>query len=620
MAITLEQFKECLDRIGLMSPAEAAAVQAKLAGDSLPLDVSAFTAELIRQRKLTAYQASLLAKGQTKDLVFGEYTVVDKLGEGGMGIVLQAQHRYLKRIVALKVLHPSVTQSEDAVKRFHREVEAMARLSHPNIVAAYDANQQDGTYYFVMELVDGIDLSRLVKEQGVLAVERAVDFILQASRGLEHAHQKGVVHRDIKPSNLVLARNAERGTRNESTSPIEWIKILDMGLVRFTDSRGDGATTDPEGLTRTGDIMGSFDYIAPEQAIDTKRADQRADIYSLGCTLYYLLVGKPPYSGDTSMQKLLAHRENAIPSLRKVRPDVPLALDAVFSRMVAKDAEDRYSSMTEVIADLEAARKSLEMAEPSGPSTFTFTAPAGPTPGRLVVLCGTVCILAVLAANVFLGYEAAAHGWSISEDVLLLKWLALLAGIGMVGVGVLFGLFGRPGRLVPGQRPQARPAEIAWLIARWLLGTLAGLVVGGIGGAAIGGALAVNTSEQVRLVGGVLAGAFVGAALGRRRAGLVIFGCALAGYFVGGEVGKHSLSFDLFGNAFRLGSSNVAMLGFGIVGAIVGAVLGAERREANAAKRAETEAKPSKPPSGKKDPSLMPPDGQVGPTVRRVHS
>ena len=555
MAITLEQLKNCLSLSGLVSPAEAAAIQASLSSDRRPPEVSAFTAELVRQKKLTDYQASLLAQGQTKGLIFGEYTVVNKLGEGGMGVVLQAQHRYLKRTVALKVLHPSVTQSEDAVKRFHREVEAMARLSHPNIVAAYDANQQDGTYYFVMEMVDGTDLSRLVKEHGLLTVDKAIDYVLQAACGLEHAHQKGVIHRDIKPSNLVL--DAEGS-----------IKILDMGLVRFTDPHGDGAT-EPGGLTQTGDIMGSFDYIAPEQAIDTKRADQRADVYSLGCTLHFLLVGQPPYSGDTSMQKLLAHRENAIPSLRKVRSDVPLALDAVFSRMVAKKAEDRYPTMAEVVADLEAVKKSREIAD-QGLSTMTFTtAPPGPVPGRVVVICGTACILAVLAANVFLGYEAAAHGWTISEDVVLLKWLALVAGIGMVGIGILFGLFGnRSGRLAAGQRPYARPGEIAWMIVRWFLGALAGLIVGGLAGASIGIALA-NSSQQVKSTCGIVVGAFAGAALGRRRAWLVIFGCALAGYFAGCEVGKRPLVLDAFGIGLQLPASDAAMLGFGIVGAIV---------------------------------------------------
>src|SRR5262249_25062046 len=157
-------------------------------------------------KKLTSYQASVLSQGQFKGLAFGDYRVLDKLGEGGMGLVFKAQHRHLKRIVALKVLHPAVTQSEEAVKRFHREVEAVARLSHPNIITAHDASVQDGTYFLAMEYVDGIDLGRLVKDHGPLPVDRAVDYIAQAARGLEYTHRMGVIHRDIKPSNLLLTQ------------------------------------------------------------------------------------------------------------------------------------------------------------------------------------------------------------------------------------------------------------------------------------------------------------------------------------------------------------------------------------------------------------------------------
>jgi len=580
--ITLDQFKECLTKSGLLTPADLATFQQGLPADHRPADAAALSAELLRHKKLTPYQASVLAQGQSKGLVFGEYTVTDKLGEGGMGVVLLAQHRYLKRTVALKVLHPSVTQSEEAVKRFHREVEAMARLAHPNIVAAYDANQQDGIYYFVMELVDGIDLSRLVKDQGLLSVDKAIEYTLQAARGLEHAHKNGVVHRDIKPSNLLLAEPA-------GSEPMGLIKILDMGLVRFTDPRKPEAATDSEGLTQTGDIMGSFDYIAPEQAIDTKRADQRADIYSLGCTLHYLLVGRPPYSGDTSMQKLLAHRENPIPSLRKARPDVPLALDAVFHRMVAKKAEDRYPSMTEVVADLEACRQAQEA--PSQRSTMIFTQPAsgGSATGRLILVCGTLCILAVVAANTFLDYESAAHGWTINAHTIAVKWYALAAGAVLAVLGILVSAVGSltRGSLRAGQRP----GEAAWSVVRWLLAVSGGLIVGGIAGAAVGGALASNESANVRAVGSAAVGAFFGAALGRRRAWLVVLGCGITGYFVGTALGKYSLSLDRIGLPYYLAPDTMAMVGFGIVGAIVGAVLGAERREAGSARRPEPEAK-----------------------------
>ncbi len=600
MATTpLDQVRDCLTRGGLMSPAEFSAFHDALPAPR-PTEAQALTAELVKQNKLTAYQATLVAQGQTKGLIFGEYTVLDRLGEGGMGMVYQAQHRYLKRTVALKVLHASVTQSDDAVKRFRREVEAIARLSHPNVVAAFDANQQDGTYYFVMEYVDGTDLSRLVKEQGLLSAVKALDYVLQAARGLEHAHKKGVIHRDIKPSNLVL--NAEGQ-----------IKILDMGLVRFTDSRKhDGSG---EGLTQTGDIMGSFDYIAPEQAIDTKRADQRADVYSLGCTLYFLLVGKPPYSGDTSMQKLLAHRENAIPSLRKARPDVPLSLDAVFHHMVAKKAEDRYAAMSDVVADLEACQAPREATDKSTVAALSLPQPRVRNgTGRLVILCGTACILAVLAAEVLTTYLRTADQPAPDGLAHVQGW-ALGVGAGMVLLGVVLSVLGSVGsRLVAGQKPQARPGEWFAVAFRWLVGTLAGLLVGAIGGGALGGALALNGNEFIRMVGGTIVGVFVGAALGRRRVWLAILGCGLVGYFAGPEIGRYDLSLESIGIDLRLEGTTVALLGFAAIGAVVGAVLGAERREVGGKRTPEVESKST--------PSLTPPAASdaitSGKTVRRA--
>jgi hypothetical protein len=607
--ITLDQLRDTLNKSGLMSAAEVVAFQESLPPEQRPTDAKAFTDELVRHKKLTPYQASAVTQGQARTLTFGEYTVLDKLGEGGMGLVFQAQHRYLKRTVALKVLHSSVTQSEEAVKRFRREVEAMARLSHPNVVAAFDANQQDGTYYIVMEYVDGTDLAKLVKDDGVLPVDKAVDFILQAARGLEHAHKKGVVHRDIKPSNLVLDAEGR-------------IKILDMGLVRFTDPRKtEPAGTDLDGLTQTGDIMGSFDYIAPEQAIDTKRADQRADIYSLGCTLYFLLVGRPPYTGDTGMQKLLAHRENAIPSLRKERQDVPLALDAVFHRMVAKKAEDRYPTMTEVIADLEACRPGRDGATERSIAHATLLAQPTTRPGtsKLLILCGTACILGTLGAEAFLATHLAGTPEALAETTFVKAW-ALAVGGGMVAVGVLLvvvgTLSGRYG-LLPGQRPRVvRPAEIAWGIVRWIFSVCGGALIGGIAGAGIGGALAVYGSDQLRVVGSTAFGAFVGAALGRRRVWLVILGCGLAGYLVGGEIGKHDLLLDDYGIPFHLDGVRVALIGFAIIGAIVGAVLGAERRESGTPRR------PTPEPEAKALVSSSSPSGREAPpsdkTVRRV--
>jgi formylglycine-generating enzyme required for sulfatase activity len=261
--------------------------------------------------------------------------------------VLKAEHRRMERLVALKVLSPKFTESPAAVARFQREVKAAAKLNHQNIVTAYDADEAGGTHFLVMEYVEGTDLSALVKKDGPLPFDRALHCVIQAARGLEYAHGRGVVHRDIKPANLLLDRD---GT----------VKILDMGLARL-----DSAGEHQDELTGTGQIMGTIDYMAPEQALSTKSADRRADIYSLGITLWYLLTGRPAYSGDTAMAKLLAHRERAIPSIRDACPAAPPSLDAVFARMVAKTPEARYQTMTEVIADLERCRAGKEVTAPS---------------------------------------------------------------------------------------------------------------------------------------------------------------------------------------------------------------------------------------------------------------
>ena len=292
--------------------------------------------ELVRLKMLTKFQAEELAKGKGKSLVLGNYLLMEKIGAGGMGQVFKARHRVMERLVAVKVLPPAMTKNKAAIARFHREVKAAAKASHPNIVTAHDADQANGVHFLVMEFVDGTDLSALVKKKGPLAVIKAVNCVLQAARGLEAAHKKGIVHRDMKPSNLLLD--------SEGT-----VKILDMGLARFS---GENDTVQSE-LTSTGMVMGTVDYMAPEQAVDSKSADARADIYALGCSLHFLLTGKPTYEGDSLMNRMLAHRDRPIPSLRAARPEVPEQLETVFKKMVAKQVEGRYQTMTAVIVDLE---------------------------------------------------------------------------------------------------------------------------------------------------------------------------------------------------------------------------------------------------------------------------
>lgn len=273
--------------------------------------------------------------------VLGNYIVLEKLGEGGMGTVLKAQHRKMQRIVALKVLHGDATRSSAAVRRFQTEVRAAAKLQHPNIVCALDADEGAGAHFLVMEYVEGIVLSELLGRKGPLPIRDATGYTLQVAQGLAYAHAEGVIHRDIKPGNLLLDK---RGC----------VKILDMGLARLEEAAAAAAEAATlESLTNAGQVLGTLDYMSPEQAEDAHQVDHRADIYSLGCTYFRLLTGRPPYRGKTSVNKIVAHRDQPIPSLSEARVGVPSDLDAVFRRMVAKRAEDRYASMNELIVDLE---------------------------------------------------------------------------------------------------------------------------------------------------------------------------------------------------------------------------------------------------------------------------
>lgn len=334
---------------GLMNHEQFAELRRAQADGQVPRDVQGMARALVQSGQLTRYQAQALYQGRPKGLQFGDYLVLDRIGAGGMGQVLKAEHRRMKRVVALKVLPPRAVKDADAVRRFQREVEAAARLTHPNIVHAYDAGEQSGVHYLVMEYVDGRDLSSRLKKQGPLSVEEAVHVTIQAARGLAYAHSKGVIHRDIKPANLLID--------SEGT-----VKILDMGLARFDAGSTPGAVE--EGLTQTGQVMGTVDYMAPEQAMNLHQADHRADIYSLGCSLYRLLTGSNVYEGATVIEKIVAHRDRSIPLLLEKRPEAPAALQTVFERMVAKQPQDRYQTCDELIAALELAMARQPMAVP----------------------------------------------------------------------------------------------------------------------------------------------------------------------------------------------------------------------------------------------------------------
>jgi len=334
MAIALKQFVKHLEDSGILADDT---LKDFIPPNGAPKDAEDLASELVRQKKLTNFQAEEVSKGNGKSLVLGNYVLIEKIGAGGMGEVYKAEHRRMKRFVAIKLLPPAMTNDKAAIARFEREVTAAAKISHPNIVAAHDADCANGVHFLVMELVEGSDLSALVKKNGPFSIDKTVSYVLQAATGLEAAHKKGIVHRDIKPANLLLD--------SEGT-----VKILDMGLARLGGVGDDSPQAD---LTTTGMIMGTVDYMAPEQAMDTKTADARADIYALGCTLYYLLTSRATYEGDTIMKKLMAHRQQPSPSLRAARPEVTEQLEFVFKKMIAKNLEDRYQTMSELIADLE---------------------------------------------------------------------------------------------------------------------------------------------------------------------------------------------------------------------------------------------------------------------------
>lgn len=336
--VDFHQFVDCLKKSQLLPDVDINA----LADQSSSHDSESFARELIADGKLTMFQARALLYGRWKGLVLGNYVVLDKLGQGGMGNVFKAKHRRMRRIVCLKVLRAAGRKSPTLMERFRREARTVAALKHPNFVVAHDAGDTEGIPFLVMEFIDGQDLSKQVQENGPLSVPDAIETIKQAAAALEYAHGAGVIHRDVKPHNLIPDESG-------------MIKILDMGLARFDAymEQGQDATRHAT-MTNSGVVMGTVDYMSPEQAVNSRNASEASDIYSLGCTLYYLLTGKTIFKGDTLMEKLVAHREQSPPKLSDNAENVSIGLEAVFQKMIEKHPDDRYRRMSDVEADLEA--------------------------------------------------------------------------------------------------------------------------------------------------------------------------------------------------------------------------------------------------------------------------
>lgn len=291
------------------------------------------------------------APGTAKASVLGDYKLLKKLGQGGMGTVFKAHHTSLERDVAIKVLSKDLANKPGFVQRFQREAKAMAKLDHPNILRCYDVKEERGCHYLAIEFVEGGSLEDWYKKLGAFEIGDALHAVITVARALEHAHEQGLIHRDIKPDNILLTKKGV-------------IKVADLGLAKGTD--------DNLGLTKTGTGAGTPLYMAPEQARDAKNVDGRCDIYALGVMLYVFLTGQAPFQGATLVEVIEAKEKGKFKPIRSFNPEVPERVDLIVDKMLAKDVKHRYATCTEVVADLEAlelANERLSFVDAGAPAT-----------------------------------------------------------------------------------------------------------------------------------------------------------------------------------------------------------------------------------------------------------
>jgi len=340
LKLTAESFLAGVRASGLVESAMLDNTLTELRRHGRKLDNAADIAEeLLKRGLISEWQSEKLLQGRHKGFILGRYKLINLLGRGEMSAVYLAEHLAMQRRCAIKVLPANRVKDTSYLGRFQREARAVASLDHPNIVRAYDVDQQNEggaeIHFLVMEYVSGTSVENLVKTKGKLPYVEIADIIRQTAEGLSHAHQAGLIHRDIKPGNLLVD---ERGT----------VKLLDLGLARFFKE------DDEESLTIKHDekVLGTADYLAPEQAVDSHNVDQRGDIYSLGCTFYFALTGHPPFTDGSLVQRLLAHQTRQPPSIKVDRPDIPEDLLAIVDKMMAKRREDRYQTARELADDL----------------------------------------------------------------------------------------------------------------------------------------------------------------------------------------------------------------------------------------------------------------------------
>jgi eukaryotic-like serine/threonine-protein kinase len=430
MASPLRRYRKTLLSSGLIEPAELLALERAWGRNQRPKTGQELAQALINAGKLTPFQAAEIFAGRT-GLVLGNYVILDRIGAGGMGQVFKARHRLMDRVVALKTLPDQASAGEDSIARFRREVLSAAKLSHPNIVAAYDADVSGKVHFLVMEFIEGQNLAEVVRQQGPLPLPMAVGYILDAARGLAYAHERGIVHRDVKPSNLIVDCQ-------------QTVKVLDLGLARTASLGAE--------LTLPGDVVGTLEYMAPEQAAGNQGIDGRADIYGLGCTLYRLVTGELPYRGGSPLELVAAHREQPVPALRAARGEVPRSLESVFKRMVAKDANQRFQTMAEVTAALEKLRltgqrsvarpardhtekgparsRSLAPEESSGDDLLMATASSTSSAPPVSPMAGLLALLAALAGITSLSWFQSRSGADGDHELTRGKAAAAYASAG----------------------------------------------------------------------------------------------------------------------------------------------------------------------------------------------
>lgn len=336
--LSTEGFVDYVERSGLVdAPTLQTALESIKAaqGGELPADADLLANLLIEKKLLTLWQVERLMEKKYRAFFLGKYRILRLIGSGGMSTVYLAEHKLMHRQRAIKVLPRKRVKDSSYLARFHLEAQATSQLDHPNIVRCYDVDNEGDTHYIVMEYIEGKDLNTIVKQEGHLPLELACNYIAQSAEGLAHAHEKSLIHRDVKPANLLV-----------DTKGI--VKILDLGLALFCDNEQASLTVE-----HNENVLGTADYLAPEQAVNSHRIDHKADIYGLGCSLYFVLTGRPPFPEGTLAQRIAKHQTQMPEDIRKLRPDCPRDLADICTKMMQKRPEKRYANMREVAIALE---------------------------------------------------------------------------------------------------------------------------------------------------------------------------------------------------------------------------------------------------------------------------